>query len=792
MASRDLTLNIGARTTELNAALGKMRRDVRAATGNVTAMMQQAGQQMTVALTAPLALFGRSAVKNFASFEQSMAKVKAVSGATSSEFEQLSANARQLGQATRFTASEVSSLQLEYAKLGFSSSEILKVTGATLALAQATDSDLAQAAAVAGATLRGFGLAADQTGRVVDVMAASFSSTALDINSFQDSMKYAAPVANAAGVSIETTTAMLGALANAGIKGSQAGTALRRIFTEMADTGLPAADAIKKLAAEGIQLADAKDEVGRNAMSALLVLTKMTGQVDQLTESFENSQGKAKEMAGIMDDTLEGSFARMQSAFESLAISFGETFSPVMRGIADALSLVASGFSQLPGPIKGVLGVLGILTAAAGPLLLLGPQLLAARQALLVFKTSMVVTRMAALALNPVFHLQMVAVAALAAGYVIYNSRMIKAERVNNALRRSLDKARTAHKKLSGELRGKAATETTENLKKRLAELDAELAKNENVVQDALPGIDIYARLNGEAADQINRVTGNIVRNSGATREATAQAGEIAKVQQERNIILAELQDRLDATTESEDDLTEATEKLTAAQERINAAMKAGEKLGLDPDQLNVGGLLAKLGEGTGDGGGIFGAQFILTDEQIKEADERINTVVQNGRKRTEEYAQAVQSLGQSLTGTFTSIFTTLADGTKSFGQIMGDILRQLLIKLASMVAAFAILSAITGGGAGTLGAFLTQGFGLGGMMPTPMAEGGIVSGPSLLVAGEYAGASSNPEVIAPLSKLQGMMGAGSLSARISGRDLLLVTARDSRSARRQYTSTLI
>ena len=793
MAQRELTLNIGAKTKDLNVALGKMRKDVRAATGNVTAMMKQAGTQMTAAFTAPLALFGANAIKTFATFEQSMAKVKAVSGATGDQFEMLENKARELGATTRFTSTEVAGLMLEFSKLGFTTEEIDQVTASTLALAQATDSDLSQAASVAGATLRGFGLEADQTSRMVDVMAASFSTSALDMDTFSNSMKFLAPVAKAAGVSLEQSTAMLASLANAGIKGSQAGTALRRIFTEMADTGKPAAEAIKQLADEGIELADAKDEVGRNAMSALLVLTKSTAAIEELTEQYENSSGAAKEMAAIMDDTTEGAFKKMASALEAVSISFGKSFAPVAQGVADVVAMLAGAFSRLPNPIRNVLGVLGLLTAAAGPLLLLGPQLLAARQSLVVFKAALLQSRIAMLALNPLFPLMLVGITALAAGYVILNADVNRAQRNMDRMTKATNKARRAHKKLSGELKGKAATMSTEDLNKRLAELNKELKENENVAKGATEGADIYARINGEAADQINRVSGSIARNQGATRSQIEAQASVNKITQERNILLSELQDRIDATSDSSDELTDITEELTAAQERMNAAMKAGEKLGLDPDKLNVGGLLEKLGQGADDGSRtVFASQFILSDEEIAAADESVNKTVENAKQKLESFQSSMLSFGQSLAGGIQNVFSQLAEGSKSFGQIMGDILKQLLMKLASLAVAFAILTAMTGGAVGSFGSFMKSGMGLPDFGATPMASGGIVSGPSHILAGEYPGAKSNPEVIAPLSKLKGMMGGGNLSARVSGRDLLFTENRDSRHARRQYTSTLV
>ena len=137
--------------------------------------MQATGKKLTMQLTAPIAGMGAIAVNTFQAFELQMSKVKAVSGATAEEFQALEEDAKRLGASTIFSASQVAELQTEFAKLGFTAKEITQVTEATLALAQATDSDLARAAEVAGATLRGFGLDANETTRVTDVMAKSFS-----------------------------------------------------------------------------------------------------------------------------------------------------------------------------------------------------------------------------------------------------------------------------------------------------------------------------------------------------------------------------------------------------------------------------------------------------------------------------------------------------------------------------------------------------------------------------------------------------------------------------------------
>ena len=144
--------------------------------------LNRVGKNMARSLTLPIVALGGLAVREFANFEQSMAKVKAVSGATGQTFKELTQLSKDLGISTRFTASQVAELQLNYAKLGFTPAEINKITEATLELALATGEDLAQSAEVAGATLRGFNMDASQMQNVVDVMANSFSSSAFIVS----------------------------------------------------------------------------------------------------------------------------------------------------------------------------------------------------------------------------------------------------------------------------------------------------------------------------------------------------------------------------------------------------------------------------------------------------------------------------------------------------------------------------------------------------------------------------------------------------------------------------------
>ena len=279
--------------------------------------------------TAAMAGLGK-AIQVGKEFEASMAKVGAISGANVTQLKALEKTARDLGATTAFTASEVAGLQTEFAKLGFTSSEINKVTKGTLSLAGATGTDLATAASVAGSTLRGFGLSVEETGRVTNVMAASFSKSALDMEKFSNSMTYVAPIAKMAGVDLEGTTAILGQLANAGIDGSMAGTALRKILLEAGKEGSKLAkrmggpiksfddfkNKMKKLKDEGFDpMAEGADLVGARAITSFGILLDGVDSIDKLTESITNTN-EAQAQYDIMMLTVQGSMDKMMKSIK--------------------------------------------------------------------------------------------------------------------------------------------------------------------------------------------------------------------------------------------------------------------------------------------------------------------------------------------------------------------------------------------------------------------------------------------------------------------------------------------
>ena len=315
MAKKSINIRAGFDLKAFSTSSQNLQRQLRSSGKK----MQSIGKSMSMSLTAPIAILGGLAVKTFANFEQSMAKVQAISGAVGKDFQNLTNLAKDLGIATRFSASEVSELMLNYSKLGFSSEEIQKITAATLDLALATGEDLAQSASVAGGTLRGFGLEAGEMTRVTDVMSRAFSGSALDLQKFQNSMPKVSAVASSLGITLEETTSMLGVLVGKNIQATTAGTGLKNIFLMTRKSGMSFKDAMDKINNSIDPPTTAMNMFGKENATVAVALAQSGDAITEMNAKLSDTSVTASSMAAIMDATLEGSMMRLKSATEGLA-----------------------------------------------------------------------------------------------------------------------------------------------------------------------------------------------------------------------------------------------------------------------------------------------------------------------------------------------------------------------------------------------------------------------------------------------------------------------------------------
>ena len=364
MAKKQINIRAGFDLRHFSNEQQNLVRGLRKTAGQ----FKQIGKEMAMNITAPLAVMGGLAVKTFADFEQSMAKVNAVSGATATQFKMLNKLAQDLGASTQFSATEVSGLMLSYSKLGFSSGEIEKITEATLNLALATGEDLAKSAEVAGGALRGFGLDSSEMERVVNTMAAGFSMSALDLDKFQLGMGKVSAVAKNAGVSLESTTAMLGVLANNNIQAATAGTGLKNIMLLLTKTGMTYDEAMQKIATSTDKNKTALDMFGQENTTVAVTLAANTKNINDLTDAITNAKDPAAAMAAIMGNTLQGSLIILKSKVEALGISFGEGLAPIIGKVAEKIGGLANWFTNLSPQVKDFILIVAGLAAAIGPL----------------------------------------------------------------------------------------------------------------------------------------------------------------------------------------------------------------------------------------------------------------------------------------------------------------------------------------------------------------------------------------------------------------------------------------
>ncbi len=289
-------------------------------------------------------------------FEQSMANTRAILQPTENQFQALAQSAKNLGATTVFTASQASDAYTELGKLGFDTAQILSAGNDVLVLAAAANLNMADAATASATVVRQFGLTAAQTGEVVDIMAKSFSISALDAQNFTEAMQYVGPAAKSAGISVSETSAALGVLADNGIKGSIAGTGLRRIILELSDSTSKASRAVRDinpnaqtlvekmqaLKKAGLDTTSATELFRVEASTAAIILSSGTETLnkygDALRYAEEGSKGFAKGVADTQLDTFQGDLKLTQSALESAAIAFAEAFGPAARDSVQMLT----------------------------------------------------------------------------------------------------------------------------------------------------------------------------------------------------------------------------------------------------------------------------------------------------------------------------------------------------------------------------------------------------------------------------------------------------------------------
>ena len=363
----------------------------------VGSAIEGVGQKL-MPVTAAVGGIATAAVKVASDFDSAMSQVAAVSGATGKDLEALRDKAREMGSRTKFSASEAAEAMNYMAMAGWKTSDMLSGIEGIMNLAAASGEDLATTSDIVTDALTALGLSAEDSGHFADILAAASSNANTNVSMMGETFKYCAPVAGALGFTAEDTAEAIGLMANAGIKSSQAGTAMRSVMTNLTGEVKFVGDAFGELTiqttntdgsmrslgdiltdcraafaqmSESEKAANAEALVGKNAMSGFLaVMNAAPGDIEKLNSAINNCDGTAEKMAETMQDNLAGQLTILKSQLEELAISIGEMLMPYIRQIVGWIQGLVDWLNSLDEGTKKIIVTVALVAAALGPVLI--------------------------------------------------------------------------------------------------------------------------------------------------------------------------------------------------------------------------------------------------------------------------------------------------------------------------------------------------------------------------------------------------------------------------------------
>ena len=380
---------------------------VAGALGSIGAAAETAGRALTMHITGKLLDVGQAALQVGMNFDASMSNVYGLMSSlnlSQAQMDALRDTAREMGATTKFSASEAADAMGYMALAGWDDAQVIAGIPGVLNLAAAANMDLAKASDIVTDTMTPFGMAAERAGEAADVFAYAQANSNTTVEALGEAMKYAAPTADAFGMTLQDTAAAMGVLANAGIKGSQGGTTLNAMLRDMKNNAKNGAIAIGKTKvaltnADGIyrsyaaiirdidkatssMTASQRDAAlgaifGDESLKGILATLKQgPDALDAMTEGMYACGGAAEDMAATMGDNLKGDLAILESGAQDMAIALSDWLMPAARGVVQGITDMIGKFNALDDGTKNTIFRIGAMAAAAGPLLLNGGKVL--------------------------------------------------------------------------------------------------------------------------------------------------------------------------------------------------------------------------------------------------------------------------------------------------------------------------------------------------------------------------------------------------------------------------------
>lgn len=410
MATETLSVKITANASSFSSALNQMNSDLSKMSSQFSGLnklgdgMKSVGKKLTMGLTVPIAGMGAVSANTAMNFEAGMNKVSAISGATGKDLDKLSNLAKEMGAKTKFSASESAEALSYMGMAGWKTQDMLNGLPGILNLAAAGGTDLALTSDIVTDGLTALGLTASDTEKFVGIMAATVSNSNTNIELMGETLKYVGPVAGSLGIEMNDLSLAIGLMGNSGIKGSQAGTALRAGLTNLVKPTKEMKVAMEKYGVELVKNSDGSVNLmgtmdnlrstlggldqatqaqalatifGKEAMSGWAAIVNASeGDFNKLQTAISNSDGAAQNMSDTMMKGAQGALTEMKSALEGVAITIGERLTPFIEKLADWISSLCSKFQELSPATQTLIMIIAGVVAAIGPLLVIGGSLI--------------------------------------------------------------------------------------------------------------------------------------------------------------------------------------------------------------------------------------------------------------------------------------------------------------------------------------------------------------------------------------------------------------------------------
>ena len=691
-----------------------------------------------------------SSINTMKEFESANSELASVLGKSVGEISGLTEAALELGKRTSFTAAEVTSLQTALARLGFTEGQIAAMQEPVLKFAAAVGTDLSSAADFSGAALRSFGLKASDAKDLLDLMAASTSKSALSFSKLQTSISVVGPVANAFGLSARDTVAMLGVLSNAGFDASSAATALRNILLNLTDSNGKLAqglghtastmpeiiDALQELKDRGVDLNETLDMTDKRSVAAFNALITGAGDVRELYDALGDCNGALDQMYNTMTDNLEGAIKRVSSVWEDLVLQFRNS-TGVLKDVFDRFARGLNVFANMERGMSrhdAKIASLGDAFIGTGTLKTLEDY-------------DAAIDRINAKEKKSAKDRQALEVLQYARGKVFL-------DQMNASIAAFGEGADAALNLADAENAGGNAASNSGGKQKGLAE----------AIQDYNRSVERAVQLNQELGyKQTDEVARLEAMRSGLTSLINKYGTEDAAVKQ----LIADYKELLIA--------------------RRGAGATALDLSGVSP----VSGSAQVMGKKV-KGPGLVGTDLKKFNKET-------------GKAMTQ--TEALQTTVGALSGVFRDLAGAVGESAAAWlewGSNLLSAIAQALPQLTALfvkqnAAATANTAAAASGGAsavasipyvGPVLAVAAVASILAALASLPkFAKGGVISGPTMGLMGEYHGAVNNPEVVAPLNTLRQYMQpagfGGDVDFRIRGRDLYGTLKKDRRRSSR-------